>query len=102
MELLRQDRKRAVKAKPPFKSKSTQDDTANFHRAFTTQRPVDSLGNEPAFLSDEQQAHFDGFTYVPETPRAAPAATSGAGGAASPSAAAVQQVTTAAAALDLS
>lgn len=51
--------------KPPFKSKSADlGDTQNFHKAFTTQRPTDSMAN-PSALNDDQQAHFDGFTYVP-------------------------------------
>jgi len=53
------------RVKPPFKSKAnSQEDTNNFHKAFTNQRPIDSMAN-PSLLNDEQQAHFDGFTYVP-------------------------------------
>uniref|UniRef100_A0A7S0Q8E9 non-specific serine/threonine protein kinase n=1 Tax=Coccolithus braarudii TaxID=221442 RepID=A0A7S0Q8E9_9EUKA len=55
----------AKRVKPPFRSKaSSQEDTNNFHKAFTNQRPIDSMAN-PGLLSDEQQTHFDGFTYVP-------------------------------------
>jgi len=51
--------------KPPFKSKSADSsDTQNFHKAFTMQKPTDSLANSSA-LNEDQQAHFDGFTYVP-------------------------------------
>jgi len=51
--------------KPPFKSKSADsNDTQNFHKAFTMQKPTDSVANSSA-LNDDQQAHFDGFTYVP-------------------------------------
>jgi len=51
--------------KPPFKSKSSdQSDTQNFHKAFTMQKPTDSMAN-PSVLNDEQQANFDGFTYIP-------------------------------------
>jgi len=51
--------------KPPFKSKSSnQEDTNNFHKAFTNQRPVDSLANA-SHLNDAQQANFEGFTYIP-------------------------------------
>jgi serine/threonine protein kinase len=54
------------KIKPPFKSKSAdQSDTQNFHKAFTTQKPMDSMAN-PSVLNEEQQANFDGFTYVPQ------------------------------------
>jgi serine/threonine protein kinase len=56
----------AKQIRPPFKSKSAnQDDTQNFHRTFTQQQPIDSLSNPDAILSSEQEAHFDGFTYVP-------------------------------------
>ena len=52
--------------KPPFKSKSSDEtDTNNFHKAFTTQKPMDSVVNA-GVLNEEQQANFDGFTYVPQ------------------------------------
>mmetsp|Transcript_7366 Transcript_7366/g.12380 ORF Transcript_7366/g.12380 Transcript_7366/m.12380 type:complete len:522 (+) Transcript_7366:80-1645(+) len=52
--------------KPPFKSKSgNQEDTNNFHKAFTNQRPIDSVANA-SLLDASQQANFDGFTYVPK------------------------------------
>jgi serine/threonine protein kinase len=82
------------KVKPPFKSKSaSQEDTNNFHKAFTNQKPTDSMSNAtvnprraPTILAsppphlrltsaplrlsqvinDEQQAEFEGFTYIPE------------------------------------
>jgi len=51
--------------KPPFKSKSSDStDTHNFHKAFTAQKPMDSVTNS-SVLTGDQQAHFDGFTYVP-------------------------------------
>jgi len=54
------------KVKPPFKSKSAnQEDTNNFHKAFTNQKPVDSVSNGTR-LNDEQQAEFEGFTYIPD------------------------------------
>jgi len=54
------------KVKPPFKSKSaSQDDTNNFHKAFTNQKPIDSVTNA-SHLNEEQQAEFEGFTYIPE------------------------------------
>jgi serine/threonine protein kinase len=56
--------------KPPFKSKSSsQEDTNNFHKAFTQQRPIDSVANA-SHLNEEQQAHFEGFTCA-RPPRAA-------------------------------
>jgi len=66
--------------RPPFKSKSAgQDDTANFHKAFTTQRPIDSMTSPGNALTREQEAHFEGFDYVPvsaaATPRDSQAAT---------------------------
>ena len=66
--------------RPPFKSKSAgQDDTANFHKAFTTQRPIDSMTSPDNALTREQEAHFEGFDYVPvsaaATPRDSQAAT---------------------------
>jgi len=55
----------AKSIKPPFKSKAANpDDTNNFHKAFTNQRPVDSMANH-SHLNDEQQAHFDDFAYAP-------------------------------------
>lgn len=54
------------KVKPPFKSKSaSQDDTNNFHKAFTNQKPIDSV-TSASHLNDDQQAEFEGFTYIPE------------------------------------
>ena len=51
--------------KPPFKSKSqSADDTQNFHKAFTNQKPIDSVSN-PSILNELQQQEFEGFTYVP-------------------------------------
>ncbi len=56
----------ARKIKPPYKSKGTIEDTGNFHSMFTQQRPIDSLANS-SHLNDEQQANFEGFTYVPKS-----------------------------------
>mmetsp|Transcript_17668 Transcript_17668/g.35587 ORF Transcript_17668/g.35587 Transcript_17668/m.35587 type:complete len:499 (-) Transcript_17668:473-1969(-) len=59
--------------RPPFKSKSSSTtDAQNFHKAFTTQAPIDSLTNPDALLTQEQEAHFDGFTYVPKAPTDTP------------------------------
>mmetsp|Transcript_20599 Transcript_20599/g.65871 ORF Transcript_20599/g.65871 Transcript_20599/m.65871 type:complete len:369 (-) Transcript_20599:36-1142(-) len=53
--------------KPPFKSKTAnEEDTHNFHKAFTSQQPVDSLVSA-SHLNAAQQANFEGFTYVPST-----------------------------------
>ena len=55
----------AKQIRPPFKSKSaSQEDTQNFHKAFTQQKPVDSLTNT-SVLTSEQEKHFEGFTYIP-------------------------------------
>lgn len=54
------------KVKPPFKSKSTNlDDTNNFSKNFTNQKPLDSVSSASQ-LNEYQQAHFEGFTYNPE------------------------------------
>ena len=44
----------------------SQEDTRNFHKAFTSQQPVDSLVSA-SHLNAAQQANFEGFTYVPST-----------------------------------
>ena len=60
--------------KPPFKSKSqSADDTQNFHKAFTNQKPIDSVSN-PSILNELQQQEFEGFTYVPTSDLGAAAA----------------------------
>ena len=80
----------AKRVRPPFKSKSAAaDDTQNFHRAFTNQKAVDSLTN-PTVLSTEQEAHFEGFTYVPQ-PAGLAAAASDEPGALSSGGGAAQQ-----------
>ena len=44
--------------KPPFKSKSqSADDTQNFHKAFTNQKPIDSVSNT-SILNELQQQEF--------------------------------------------
>ena len=55
-------RKAVVKRHP--RAAADSNDTQNFHKAFTMQKPTDSVAN-PSVLNDDQQAHFDGFTYVP-------------------------------------
>ena len=56
----------AKRIRPPFKSKSaSSEDTQNFHRAFTTQKPIDSVTNPDAALTADQEKHFEGFAYVP-------------------------------------
>ena len=55
----------ARQIRPPFKSKSAaQDDTQNFHKAFTGQKVSDSL-DKGSILSEDQERNFEGFTYVP-------------------------------------
>lgn len=55
----------ARQIRPPFKSKSGEkDDTQNFHRAFTNQKPIDSM-DKASVLSPEQERNFEGFTYIP-------------------------------------
>lgn len=51
--------------RPPFKSKmASSEDTQNFHKAFTGQKAIDSVTDLSA-LTDSQEKHFEGFTYVP-------------------------------------
>jgi len=55
----------ARQIRPPFKSKSASlEDTQNFHRAFTNQKPFDSL-DKASVLTSEQEKNFEGFTYIP-------------------------------------
>jgi len=59
----------AKQLRPPFKSKSaSSEDTQNFHRAFTTQKAIDSMTNPDAAISAEQEKNFKDFTYVPKPP----------------------------------
>ena len=83
----------AKEIRPPFKSKSaSSEDTQNFHRAFTTQKPIDSLTNPDVAITADQERHFEGFTYVPKAAATTTPGSAGPSGGAAAAAAGVAAV----------